>query len=309
MGRRFGSSQFTTEMNRNRRPFWVPASTYYMMTVALSAALFFVAWGILNDSLVEAPHITAGISASIFLFGAVVLREIILRRARNRLIQDQRRLERSFVSPSVHAGDSRKLTIERNAAILNDIKRKSEAARVLGKFSAGHREVFELCGDYILQNDSELKVVSASSPRLSPLLKGRTLANELHRFHMLKWAEIEVTSRTTEASTRVVSEEKIEAAQGALAVIDESLEFYPAERSLIQSRALLQDLLVSIKVSDRIEQAERAVFEKDYALAKSLYRDALFDLGRDNVQSAAREAAAARINAEIERIRILESDR
>ena len=115
-----------------------------MMTLALTAALFFILWGILNDSLVEAPHITAGISASIFLFGAVVLREIVLRRARNRLIQDQRRLEHSFVSPSVHSGDSRKLTIERNAAILNGIKRKSEAARVLGKFSAGHREVFEL---------------------------------------------------------------------------------------------------------------------------------------------------------------------
>lgn len=296
-------------MNRNRRPFWVPASTYYMMAVALSAALFFIAWGILNDSLIEAPHITAGISASIFLFGAVVLREIILRRARNRLIQDQRRLERSFASPSVHAGDSRKLTIERNAAILNDIKRKSEAARVLGKFSAGHREVFELCGDYILQNDSELKIVSASSPRLSPLLKGRTLANELHRFHMLKWAEIEVTSRTTEATNRVDSEEKIEAAQGALAIIDESLEFYPSERSLVQSRALLQDLLVSIKVSNWIEQAERAAFKKDYTLAKSLYRDALFDLGRDNIQTAAREAAASRINGEIERIRILESER
>lgn len=294
-------------MNRNRRPFWVPASTYYMMALALTAALFFVLWGILNDSLVEAPHITAGISASIFLFGAVVLREIVLRRARNRLIQDQRRLERSFVSPSVHSGDSRKLTIERNAAILNGIKRKSEAARVLGKFSAGHREVFELCGDYILQNDVELKSVNASSPRLSPLLKGRTLANDLHRFHMLKWAEIEVTSLTTEARNRATPEEKIESARGALDVLDESLEFYPSERSLLQSRELLQDMLVSIKVSNWIEQAERAAFKKDFTLAKSLYRDALFDLGRDNIHSPAREAAAVKINAEIERIRMLES--
>ncbi len=294
-------------MNRNRRPFWVPASTYYMMALALTAALFFILWGILNDSLVEAPHITAGISASIFLFGAVVLREIVLRRAGNRLIQDQRRFEHSFVSPSVHSGDSRKLTIERNAAILNGIKRKSEAARVLGKFSAGHREVFELCGDYILQNDVELKSVNASSPRLSPLLKGRTLANDLHKFHMLKWAEIEVTSLTTEARNRATPEEKIESARGALDVIEESLEFYPSERSLLQSRELLQDMLVSIKVSNWIEQAERATFKKDFTLAKSLYRDALFDLGRDNIHSPAREAAAVAINAEIERIRMLES--
>lgn len=295
-------------MNRNRRPFWVPASTYYMMAVALSAALFFIAWGILHDSLVEAPHISAGISASIFLFGAVVLREFILRRARNRLLQDQRRLERGFVSPSVRSGDSRKLTIERNAAILDEIKRKSEAARVLGKFSAGHREVYELCGNYILQNDSELKTVNAGSPRLSPLLKGRTLANDLHRFHMLKWAEIEVTTRTTDATNRVAPEDKIAAAQGALDVIDESLEFYPSERSLIQSRELLLDMVVSIKISNWVEQAELAAFNNDYTLAKSLYRDALFDLGRDNIHSAAREAAAAKINAEIERLRVLESE-
>ncbi len=296
-------------MNRNRRPFWVPASTYYMMAVALSAAMFFIVWGILNDSLVEAPHITSGVSASIFLFGSVVLREIIMRRARNRLIREQRRLERNFASPSVHAGDSRKLTIERNTAILEDIKRKSDAARVLGKFSAGHREVFELCGNYILQNDSELKTVNASSPRLSPLLKGRTLANELHRFHMLKWAEIEVTSLTTDARNRAAPEEKIESARGALDVIEESLEFYPSERSLLQSRELLQDLLVSIKISNWIEQAERAAFKKDYTLAKSLYRDALFDLGRDNVNSVAREAAALKINGEIDRIRLLETER
>ena len=279
-----------------------------MMAVAFSAALFFILWGILNDSLVDAPHITAGISASIFLSGAIVLREVVLRIARNRLIREQRRLERNFALPSVKAGESRKLTIERNTAILDDIKRKSEAARVLGKFSAGHREVYELCGDYILRNDSELKNVNASSPRLSPLLKGRTLANELHRFHMLKWAEIEVTARTTEAGNRVIPEDKIEAAKGALDVIEESLEFYPSEPSLIQSRELLQDLLVSIKVSNWIEQAERAAFKKEYTLAKSLYRDALFDLGRDNVHSSAREVAAQRINAEIDRIRHLETD-
>lgn len=294
-------------MNRNRRPFWVPASTYYMMAVALSAALFFIAWGVLHDSLVDAPHIAAGISASIFLFGAVVLREIILRRARDRVVQGQRRLERSFATQSSHNADSRKLTIERNAAILDNLQRKSDAARVLGKFSAGHREVFELCGDYILQNDSELKTVNAGSPRLSPLLKGRTLANDLHRYHMLRWAEIEVTELTAAARSHTETDDKTRAARSALAVIDESLEFYPAETSLLQSREVLQDLMVSIKVADQVERAERAVFERDFNLARSLYRDALFELGRDNVHSNAREAAAARINAEIERIRTIET--
>lgn len=279
-----------------------------MMAVALSAALFFIAWGILHDSLVDAPHISAGISASIFLFGAVVLREIVLRHARNRAVQKQRTLERSFTSPYIHTPDSRKLTIERNAVILDNLKRKSDAARVLGKFSAGHREVFELCGDYILLNDTELKTVNAGSPRLSPLLKGRTLANDLHRFHMLKWAEIEVTQLTAAAQDLTEPTDKTKAARNALAVVEESLEFYPAEQNLLQTRELLQDMLVSIKVADHVERAERAVFERDFTLAKTLYRDALFELGRDNAHSAAREAAAARITDEIDRIRSMETE-
>jgi len=55
------------------------------------------------------------------------------------------------------------------------------------------------------------------------------------------------------------------------------------------------------------EEAERAAFKGDYAQARDLYSDALFDLGRDNVQNESRRHAADRINAEIERIRSLEN--
>jgi len=89
-------------------------------------------------------------------------------------------------------------------------------------------------------------------------------------------------------------------------VIESALESYPSEPSLLQSKELLQDMVVSIKVSDWVEKAERAEFEQDYAKARSHYRDALFYLGRDNIQSDGREEAAARINVEIERLRILE---
>lgn len=282
------------------------------MSVSISAAFFFVVWGILHDSGEEMPWITAGVSASMLLCGAVLLREVILRRARARLLRQQRQMERRFAFSTagiMETGQPRKLTLERNAAILDDIRRKSEAARVLSKFSAGHREVFELCSEYIAHNESELKSVNVGSPRLAALLKGRNTAAEIHRYHMLRWTEIEVTVLTEEARGQSESRAKIDAAQGAMDVIQRSLADYPAETSLLQSRDLLREMVVSIKVSEWVEKAERASFDRDLDLARSLYREALFELGSDNISSQSRETAARRINEEIDRIRASESSR
>ncbi len=301
-------------MNRVRRPFWLPASNYYVLAVAISTAFFFLVWGILHDGGEELPWITAGISASILLCGAVILREIVLRRARNRYLRQQRMLENMMYRGGVerHGRDPRnssKLTLEGNAAILNEIQLKSEAARVLNRVSAGHQEVFELCSEYILRNDDELKTVGAGSPRLAPLLKGRSAAAEYHKYHLLKWAEMESRNLTNEARSLSNPAEKVEAAQNALSVIESALDSYPAEPALLQSQELLRDLIVSIKLAPLVEKAERAVFEGDYAGGKSLYRDALFYLGRDNIESESRRQAADRINGQIERIRTLENDK
>ncbi len=91
-------------------------------------------------------------------------------------------------------------------------------------------------------------------------------------------------------------------------VIDSALGFYPAERSLLESREVVVELIASIKVAHWVERAERAAFKGDYKEARSHYRDALFYLGRDNISSEDREIAASRINAEIERLRQLEQD-
>lgn len=299
-----------TGTNRTRRPFWLPASNYYVLAVAISTAFFFLVWGILHDGGEEMPWITAGISSSIILAGAVILRETILRRAHNRFLRRQRNMAGMGPHVTARVRDPRhpnKLTLEKNAAILSEIRQKSDAAKVLNKFSAGHREVFELCSEYMALNESELKTVSAGSPRLAPLLKGRSVVADCHRHHLLKWAEIEARTLTGEARNRSNPEEKIEAAKRALNVIEWALESYPSESSLLQSRELLTELVVSIKVSNWVAEAEKAAFNGDYAQARSLYREALFDLGRENIQSHAREQAAMRINAEIDRIRALEN--
>ncbi|HEX3100948.1 MAG TPA: hypothetical protein VHQ01_04100, partial [Pyrinomonadaceae bacterium] len=225
-----------------RRPFWLPASNYYVFSVALSAAFFFLIWGILHDEGDDTPWITSGVSASILLCGAVVLREVILRRARNNFLRQQRRMDNKVFDAYSRLGENRhhnKLTLEKNAAILREIRQKSEAARVLNKFSAGHREVFELCVEYLDLIENELKTVNPHSARLAALLKGRASGAEYHHFHMLRWAEIEAKSMTNDANSLVNTEKKIEAAQNALGVIDTALASYPSESSLLESQELL----------------------------------------------------------------------
>jgi len=295
---------------RNRRPFWLPASNYYVLAVAISTAVFFLIWGILRDEGDDTPWITAGVSASTLLCIAAILREVILRRARHTFLNQKKSMDSFVHGVKVRIGDQRhhnKLTLERNAAILGEIKKKSEAAKVLNKFSAGHREVFELCGQYMSLVESEMKTISADSPRLAPLLKGRSSAAEKHKYHLLSWAEIEARSLTGEVKNLASTTKKVEAAQNALSVIESALGSYPSEASLLQSQELLREMVVSIKVSGWVERAERAEFKGDYEKAKDLYRDALYYLDRDEIRTPDRLHVAERINSAIERVMLLES--
>ncbi len=295
--------------NQARRPFWLPASNYYVLAVAISTAFFFLVWGILENGGEESPWISAGISASILLCGAVILREIVLRRARKRYASQIGVARRVSINPpTVDPRNRHKLSLEKNAAILREIRQKSDAAKVLSKLSAGHREVFELCRGYLDRNETELHTVGPGSPRLGALLKGRSDVANYHRYHLLKWAEIEAKTLADKALSRMNTDEKVASAQNALSVIDSALASYPAEASLIESREHLVELVVSIKVSHWVETAEKAAFNGNYAEAKSLYRDALFYLGRDNVQTNGRQKAAEHINIELERIRALDID-
>ena len=71
------------------------------------------------------------------------------------------------------------------------IKRKSEAALILEKFSEGHLEVFELCNEYLHKNKAELATVGVGSPRLAAFRLSREVVREMHKKHLLNWAEIE----------------------------------------------------------------------------------------------------------------------
>ncbi|HMJ08909.1 MAG TPA: hypothetical protein VK468_07880, partial [Pyrinomonadaceae bacterium] len=89
-------NRYRGQMVRPRRPFWLPASNYYVLAVAIVCGVFFLLWGILNEDGEQTPWIAAGIAASGVLIGAVFLREVFLRSARNKFLSDQRRLDRSL---------------------------------------------------------------------------------------------------------------------------------------------------------------------------------------------------------------------
>jgi hypothetical protein len=297
--------RYRRDIARHRRPFWLPASNYYILAVAVTIAFFFLVWGILNDGHEETPWIPAGIGAAVVLASAVVLREIILRGARNRFLATQREMDRSIkgVISRVPDHDANKLTLERNAAILHEISTKSEAAKVLGKFSEGHREVFELCDEYLGAVRRELPNVGAGSPRIAALLRGTEVAGRYHYYHLLQWAEIESRTLTQEARKQDKIAGKLGSAQAALEVVDFALRSYPHEVTLLDSQKVLLALLSSMKISDLVERADRAAFKGNHKRALSLYQDALFLLKRDD--PAAQSDAVLHLQEEIGRMKRL----
>lgn len=287
-----------------RRPFWLPASSYYILAAAAAFIFFFLVWGILHESDEETSLMAAGIGASLILGGAVVVREVFLRKARQRYLLIERNLDYNVkkIAPRVGVAE-KKLSLERNAAIVKDIQKRSESVRLLGKVSKDHLEIFKICNEYLSVTGKQMETVGIGSPRIAGLRRGREIVSEIHRHHLLSWAEIETRVLTQKAGNYVTISEKLNAAQEALTVLDSALQFYPEEPRLVESEAALKDSIVSIKISHWIEQAERAAFKGNPKSAVSLYKDALFFLEREEVKTEQREAIYEKINHEIESLR------
>jgi hypothetical protein len=290
-----------------RRPFWMPAPAYYILTLGVAVAVFFLVWGILHEG-EDLPWVLGAVSACATIFAAVVVREIFLRESRHRFMMAQRRLDRNLRGLAANNHNPNKLTLEKNALLIKEIETKSEAARILNKLPDAHFDVFEICNEYLQRTERELETIAAGSPRLAAIRRGREKVAALHRRHLLNWAALESKSLTQEANIRVTISEKLETAQKALTVLETALQFYPAETQLRDSAEAVQDFIASMKISNWIEQAERAAFKGNYKRAVSHYRDALFYLGRENVRSAERDLIAEKINFEIENLRELQKN-
>jgi hypothetical protein len=287
---------------RQARSFWIGAANFYVLAAAIAIGAFFLALGLFHDGS-EPAWIPAGVSASTVLVGAVILRRFILRKAQMRALAAQE-LDRNWrqIAPASTPNEN-KLTIEQNAAILRELKRKSEAAMVLAKYADGHREVFQLCEQYLEVNHREMRTVGAGSPRIAALRRGRQVAEEYHRQHMLKWAEIEARSLLEEAQQKTKPADKVEVAGRALGTVESVLKTYPDEQKLSDSSAAISEFIVKIRVADLVERADRAEGRGNLKQAQKLYKSALSQLSAGgDPTDADRGLAIEKITSELERL-------
>lgn len=281
---------------RELRRLWMPAADYYFLSAALAIGIFFIVWAVLSDAGERNPWLPAGVTASALAIGAVILREIVLRRRRNQIANAARLLDRSLLSATAarRQNDPPRFTLEQNAALIAEIKRKSDAANVLAGIAASHREVYELCEAYLRAAESELPHIRPGSPRLAAIRKGTEYAARVHRFHMLRWAELASREFTQHAAAEDKPAARLSQTKRALGVIRTALNHYPGEVALLESQRLLEDSVVALEVNSLMQRASRSADRGRFNLALKHYRKALqmvsdSHLSEDNRKEVANE--------------------
>ncbi|MCA1818149.1 MAG: hypothetical protein LC746_17525, partial [Acidobacteria bacterium] len=166
-----------------------------------------------------------------------------------------------------------------------------------------HLEAYRLCEQYLSNTEDVARSSHTSTEVRIALRAGQERVRELQRHHLLAWARGEAQRLTHEAQRRASVSGRIETAMRALDVIGEARQLYPEEPELRDSATAVRNYIASVKVAHWVELAERASFRGRYSRAIARYRDALFYLSRAEMGDAERDAAAERINREIEMLR------
>lgn len=277
---------------------------YYFLAAFVSAAVFFIVWAILHDGFDDTPFIVASLSASLCLVAFAIVREIIGRRSQKREIAARRLSHHLKLVGGNHRNNGRdgKLTLKRNEELLREIRTKSEAAKILSKFADAHKEVFDLCEQYMTIAAADLSVTHATSPRVPALKKGTISASRRHRFHMLQWAEIKARSFTEQTRTDGPLNLKIDAGEDALAAVESAIGVYPDESTLTDSREVLRVYLTSAKVKISMADAETAMDGKNSEEAVRHYEEALASLEKYDIESNERALIYDKIRSELNRI-------
>jgi tetratricopeptide (TPR) repeat protein len=264
---------------------------------AAAAGLFFILWWMLQAE--ESPWVPAGLAASVVMLVAAFARLLVAMRVRNQY----RHLDRDS-----HQHAVRRPTLNE---VMHSTSRHAAALRALQKHSVvadekdmpeGHREVYDLCTEYLSGADRALQSPALQADGRVALRAGQERVRDLQRHHLLTWARQSARALTHEAQQRVRLYEKVETANRALDCIDQALKAYPGEAELIVSARAVQEFITSNRVAHWVELAERAAFKGYFQRAIDCYRDALYYLGRDAEHSASDEAAE-RILKEIDILR------
>ena len=289
-------------MNVNQRrmkrsPFWLPASSFYFLVAGFSAASFFLVIGVMHDNASEPEIVVAGLVASGVLVTGVAVRELLLRNVRERFLAEQKQLDANLtaVLAGIREAPPRKLTLERNAAAIRSIKMKSQAAMVFESIAEGHREVFELCAEYRRVVAHEIRNIHPDSPRLKALIQGNEFALKTHKFHILRWAELESKSLAVAANQSKEDPVRTEFMERAKRPLEIALGHYPEEPELRDSLEVIRELLLTVRLKPFISRAEAAASLGDRESAAEIYREAL-----KYIESQERSVALEDIRARIE---------
>ena len=302
--------RFTPRNNGNvllkhNRPFWFPALSYYLAVTAATIVFVFVIGAVLSGDDEENSWLLAISVTVILILCGILVREVILKSLQKRYLLNQKKLDDNLKSLRVkHKTDFKetKLSIEKNAEIIDKIKQMSEAARVLSNLPDGHFEVFQACNEYLSLNNNELKTVGVGSPRIAALIKGRKTIQKLHKLHLLTWAEAQSRALTSQANRTPDSADKIDKAEKARNVLESALQFYADEKELLDSKKAIDNFIVSIKISQHIEQARQATKELEYDDAIRLYQEALALVPVDESIDDEKLPISKSISQEIEKI-------
>lgn len=242
-----------------------------------------------------------GIFVSLTLFAVFFFsREVVLKPSINRIIQFQRQLGLTQSLKTPIRPSEKKLTIEENLSLLRKIQRKVEAAKVLEKIPEAHLEIFRICEEYLKITEKELRRISASSPRLSHILRGRRHVMELHKYHLLTWAELEVKSLIESSKSEKTAKEKIQKAEQAIEKLNFALSYYPQEESLIESINAIDGIITSIRVSEILKKAQKALSKNHIDDAIRHYEKAICYLRQSKVHE--KELLIENIERELEKI-------
>jgi tetratricopeptide (TPR) repeat protein len=271
------------------------------MTAAAAAAgaLFFVLWWMLQAE--DSPWVPAGLAASVVMLVAAFARLLVARRAvRNR---DRHAMHDSHRYAAPHRATF--------VQVMHSTSRHAAAVRALQKRSADadardsaetHRELYELCNEYLIGAETALHSLALQADSRVALRAGQERVREMQKHHLLTWARNSARSLTHEAQQRARLYEKVETASRALDCIDQALKVYPDDDELRVSALAVREFITSSRVAHWIELAERAAFKGYFQRAIDCYRDALYYLSRDK-PDADGEAAAEQIMKEIDLLR------
>src|SRR5580765_2907419 len=119
------------------------ASGYMVAATAMAAALFFLLWWMLQDE--ETPWVPAGLAASVVMLVAAFARILVARKAR---AQFRATDSESYSPHSSRIRSSAMKSTSRHAAALRALQKQSAAADA-NDSPERHRELYELCSEYL----------------------------------------------------------------------------------------------------------------------------------------------------------------